>query len=223
MKKYLVFFVTAAVLCTLPVASLADSIKGKLGVTGRLGLMIPSDIDYTATTSYTIIPSITIGEIQNDKAKAETAFVGGGGFIYGVTDNIAVEVDVTHAPQIDYDNSGQKVLEITTTNVSLGFQYRFSPENMLVPYLGGGVDFIISDGKYLTGNELNIEKVIGGHVNIGADFFITKRIALNADFRTVMGPKVNIYVQNPSLSGTLNSQYDPMSFVALFGVRFFLN
>lgn len=159
MKNYLVFIVTTAILCTLPVISLADSIKGKLGITGRLGLMIPSDFDYTTITAHTIIPSITVGVIQNDKAKAETAFVGGGGFIYGVSDNLAVEVDVTHAPRIDYDNSGQKAFEIATTNVSLGLQYRFLPESMLVPYLGGGVDFILSDGKYLTGDELKIDNI----------------------------------------------------------------
>jgi outer membrane protein len=224
MKNYLVFIVTAALLCTLPEASHADSIKGRLGVTGRLGLMVSSDIDYTGITPYTIIPSITVVELQKNNAKAETAFVGGGGFIYGVTDHFAVEVDVTHTPEIDYDiYSGLKALEITTTNVSLGLQYRFLPENRLVPYLGGGVDFILSDGKYLTGDQLNIDTVMGGHVNIGADFFVTKRIALNADFRGVLGPKANIYIQNSSLSEAFNAEYDPNSFVALFGVRFFLN
>jgi outer membrane protein len=214
MKKHLVFIVTAAVLCTLPLASQADSIKGRLGVTGRLGLMVPSDIQYTTMTPYAILPSLIVGEIENNKAKAETAFVGGGGFIYGVTDNIAVETDVTHTPQIDY--SGQNALEITTTNVSLGFQYRFLPEHLLVPYLGGGVDFIISDGKDQAGYALNVDTVVGGHANAGADFFVTKRVALNADFRAILAPNANISAQTSSPAGFFVSEYNPISFVALF-------
>ena len=179
MKKLLVFAVMAAVLSTLPDIAMADSIKGRLGVTGRLGFMVPSDSEFTALTSYTVIPAVTIGLIETVKGKADTAFIGGGGFICGVTDNLAIEVDVTHAPKIDYAFTGilgQQSFEITTTNVSLGFQYRFIPESMLVPYLGAGVDFIFSDGKYQGRDELDIETVVGEHVNAGADFFVTKHI-----------------------------------------------
>lgn len=220
MKTYLLFIVTAAVVCTLPEISLADSIKGRVGVTGRAGLLVPSDIEFTALTGYAIAPALNIAVINIGKAKADTTLAGGGGFIYGVTDHFAVEVDVTHTPKIDYDYSGQKLFEITTTDVSLGLQYRFLPENTLVPYLGVGADFIISDGKYLAGDNMNIETVVGQHVNAGVDFFVTKRMVLNADFRSIMGPKANTSSQNPSL---VKAEYDPISFVALFGVRFFLN
>jgi outer membrane protein len=220
MKKYLLFIATAAVVCALPGISLADSIKGKWGVTGRVGLMAPSDIEFTAVTGYAIAPSLNVAVINIGKAKADTTFAGGGGFIYGVTDNFAVEVDVTHTPRINYDYSGQKLFEITTTNVSLELQYRFYPENALVPYLGVGADFMISDGTYQSGDTMNIETLVGEHVNAGVDFFVTKRIALNADFRSILAPRADIHTQNASL---LKAEYDPISFVALFGVRFFLN
>ncbi|KAF0219275.1 MAG: OmpW family [Geobacteraceae bacterium] len=224
MKKNLVFVVMATALCTLSGTALADSIKGKLGVTGRLGLMVPSDSEFTTATAVTIIPSFTIGVIETGKGKADTAFVGGGGFVYGVTDNFAIEVDVTHTPQIDYEFFGKQSFEITTTNVSLGLQYRFFPTNMLVPYLGAGVDFIISEGKYLGRDALDIETVVGDHLNAGVDLFITKRIALNADFRGVLAPKAEINNRNLSLPGNFKAgEYDPISFVGLFGVRFFLN
>lgn len=224
MKKYLVFVVMAAALGTLSDIALADSIKGGLGVTGRLGFMIPSDSEFTTTRGVTIIPSVTVSVVDTSTGKADTAFVGGGGLIYGVTDHFAVEADVIHTPQIDYGVLGQQSFEITTTNVSLGFQYRFFPENVFVPYLGAGVDFIMSDGKYLDSDALDIETVVGGHVNAGGDFFITKHIALNADFRGVIAPKAEINNRNMSLPGNLHAgEYDPSSFVALFGVRFFLN
>ncbi|ABQ25363.1 porin family protein [Geotalea uraniireducens] len=223
MKKYLVFIVMAAVLCTLSDIAMADSIKGRLGVTGRLGFMVPSGSEFTKVSQYTIIPSFSVAVPETGKGKADTAFAGGGGFIYGITDNFALEADVTHTPNINYVFLGQKSVRITTTNVSLGFQYRFIPESRLVPYLGAGVDFIISDGKYQGRDELDIETLVGDHVNAGVDFFVTKHIALNADIRGVLAPKAEVNNRNLSLPENLKTgEYDPISFVALFGVRFFL-
>ncbi|WP_298273066.1 OmpW family outer membrane protein [Geobacter sp.] len=227
MKKYLVLIVIGAVLCTLSDTAMADSIKGRLGVTGRLGFMVPSSSEFTTVTPVTVIPSVTLGTIDTGKGKADPAFVAGGGFICGVTDNLAIEVDVTHAPKIEYAFTGfggQQSFEITTTNVSLGFQYRFFPEKMLVPYLGAGVDFIFSDGKYQGRDKLDIETVVGEHVNAGADFFVTQKIALNADFRGIIAPRAEVNNPNQPLPFNLKTgEYDPVSFVALFGVRFFLN
>lgn len=224
MKKYLVFIVMTAILSTLSDAALADSIKGRLGVTGRLGFMVPSSSEFTKISPYTIIPSFSLAVAETGKGKADTSFAGGGGFIYGISDNFALEADVTHTPSIGYVFLGQKSIEISTTNVSLGFQYRFIPESRLVPYLGAGVDFIISDGKYLDRDELDIETLVGDHVNAGVDLFITKRIALNADIRGVLAPKAEVNNRNQSLPENLKTgEYDPISFVALFGVRFFLN
>lgn len=192
-----IFFCTLILLVLLTSTAMAESINGRLGVTGKLGFTVPlKDLE---------VGGAEIGE-------HETGFVGGGGLIYGLGDNFALELDVTHAPATDIKINGSKVAEQETTDISFGLQYRIMPENRLVPYLGAGADFIKGD---ITNSR--IDWAYGGHASVGLDYFITKSIVATADFRIIAGSKSDIL-----LNDTTIGRYDPMNFTGTFGVRLFL-
>lgn len=186
-----------SLLVMLPSAAMAESINGRLGLTGKVGFTVPlKDLE---------IGGVEIGEHN-------TGFAGGGGLLYGLGDNFALELDVTHAPATDIKINKKKVGEQQTTDISVGLQYRIMPQNRLVPYVGAGGDFIKGD---ITDSD--IDWTYGGHANIGADYFINKSIVVTADFKFVAGAKSDI-----QLNGTTIGRYDPMNFTGTFGVRLFL-
>jgi len=190
MKKFLLLPCSVAVLTLLIGTAMADSIKGGLGVTGRIGFIVPSDSSNVAT-----------GVIGTN-----TNFIGGGGFIYGVTDSIAAELDITHAGLNTFD----------ITNISLGAQYRFIdlPVRHLVPYAGAGLDIL------LNGIDVgSVDNVVGIHLCAGADYFLRKQIALTAELKGVLAPNADI----KSPSGFKVGDFDPTSFSMTFGVRYFFN
>ena len=184
-------------LVLLTSTAMAESINGRLGITGKLGFTVP-------------LKDLEVGGA--DAGKHDTGFAGGGGLIYGLGDNFALEADVTHAPATDIKVGGAKVAEQQTTDISIGLQYRIMPENRLVPYIGAGADFIKGDITNST-----IDWAYGGHANAGIDYFITKSIVATADFRFVAGSKSDILLNNTTIG-----RYDPMSFTGTFGVRLFL-
>jgi outer membrane protein len=155
MKKFiLAFFVVLSL--TLPMGTaMADSIENRLGITGRLGFIVPSDSTELATG--------TIG--------TNTDFIGGGGFIYGVNRNIAAELDITHA---GFGSSAGVNFDIT--NIALGVQYRFVdiPVKHLVPYAGAGLDILLNEAD----RGASVDNVVGAHLSGGVDYFIQRSIAL---------------------------------------------
>jgi len=188
---------SALILLVLTSTAMAESINGRLGLTGKVGFIVPmKDLE---------IDGAEIGEHS-------TGFAGGGGLIYGLGNNFALEFDVTHCPSADVKIAGVKVGEQQTTDISIGVQYRFMPENRLVPYVGAGADFIKGDIADST-----IEWAYGGHASIGADYFINKSIVVTADFKYVAGSKSDIQLYNRTIG-----KYDPMNFNGTFGVRLFL-
>lgn len=232
MRKHLIVVGMIAAFTMLTGTAMADSIKGRFGVTGRLGFVVPSDGKLG-----TVVTEFGTATPTDDKVKNSTSFAGGGGFIYGITDNLAVEMDVTHAASFKAENVGVHLADISTTNVLLGLQYRFIPESKFVPYLGTGLDILVndSDDKPFTSGGANvtskskIDTVVGGHISAGADYFLTKQIALNADFRGVFAPEADVKTTGTITAGGISipfsqtSKYDPISFTGLFGVRFFFN
>jgi outer membrane protein len=177
--------------------AMAESINGRLGLTGKAGFIVPlKDLE---------IGGAEIGE-------HDAGFAAGGGLIYGIGNNFALEVDVTHAPSTEVKVSGVKVGDQQTTDFSVGLQYRIMPDNHLVPFVGLGADFIKGDIE-----NSNIDWTYGGHVNGGLDYFLNKSIALTADLKFVFGVKSDITNNNVPVG-----KYDPMSFVGTFGVRLFL-
>ncbi len=169
---------------------MADSIKGRLGVTGRMGFIVPSDSSGVAT-----------GVIGTN-----TDFIGGGGFIYGVTDAIAAELDITHAGFNNFD----------TTNISLGGQYRFAklPIKELVPYAGIGLDILLNGTDFGS-----VDDTVGVHLSGGVDYFLQKQLAVTAEMKGVIAPDTDI----KDAFGRKIGDFDPTSFSMTFGVRYFFN
>ena len=177
--------------------AMAAGIDGRFGLTGKVGALVPLQDDFISSTT-----------------ESKTGFAFGGGLIYGFCKNFAAELDVTHVSTLDVERSGLKVGDVSMTDVSLGLQYRFTPDNRLVPYIGAGADFITGEFTNESGNKFGLDWTAGGHVNAGIDYFVTKGIALNADVRGVFAAKGDMK--------STNFEYDPTSFIGTVGIRLFL-
>ena len=194
-------FILTILMVILSASSIyAASIDGRLGLTGKAGVLVPLKDDFISSTT-----------------ESKTGFAFGGGLIYGFGKNFAAELDVTHVPKLDVEISGSKVFEASFTDLALGVQYRFTPDNSLVPYQGAGVDFIKGDLTNISGAKYDLEWTAGGHVNAGLDYFVTRSIALTADFKGVFSAKGDIRNGDVWVG-----EYDPMSFIGTVGIRLFL-
>lgn len=198
-KKNLCAVVAAMSLFLAASSALADDIKGRVGLTGMIGFLVPAD-----------------SELSGRVVRTGTGFIGGGGVIYGITKNIAAELDITHT---DYDadaglnNSGTA----ETNNISLGVQYRFSdPVEKLSPFVGTGLDILVNDFTFSDGRTANVDTMVGVHLSGGADYFVMKQLALTSQLKFVLAPDSDITYQ-----GTRIGKFDPMSFSMLFGARYF--
>lgn len=179
---------------------MADVLDGRLGFTGKAGALVPLQDDFIGSTS-----------------KTRSGVVAGGGLIYGFFRNFAAEIDVTHALNLDVEMSGSKVFEATLTDVAVGVQYRIPTGSRLIPFFGVGVDFIKGTLKSVDGGNYDMDWTEGGHVNVGADYFLTRGIALTADLRGLFTFKGDI-----KNAGTKVGEYDPRSFVGTLGIRLIL-
>lgn len=181
-------------------ANMSDSIKGRLGITGKLGFLVPADSDAVST-------GVVIG-----RAHADVGFIGGGGFIFGITENIAAEFDITHSSFGTDANTN-----FDTTNVSMGVQYRCPhvPVKHLIPYAGAGVDILLNGAD----NGLDVDNVIGVHVKAGVDYFLMKQFAVTSEIKGVIAANTDI---NRPGSGKVG-EFDPDSFSMTFGLRYFFN
>lgn len=175
---------------------MAQSINGRLGLSGKVGLFVPLNDDLVTGAS-----------------ASKTGLAAGGGVIYGLSDNLAAELDITHMPTLDVEQGGEKVGEASLTDVSLGIQYRFTPERPLVPYLGAGLDFINGDFKNQSGQKYDFDWSVGGHLSAGADYFLTKGVAFTAEIKGIFAAKGDIK--------STGSQYDPTGFAGTVGLRLF--
>lgn len=193
MRK-LILLACMAVAMTFPATdAMAESIKGKVGITVRGGF---------------------IGVVIED----QTGWAANAGFIYGLTDNLAVEADATYS-EYDLEDLGVKVAKAKTIDASLGIQCRFIPKSSVVPYVGAGFDVILNEFKDDAGSngDLGTDKSFGGHLSVGVDIFMSKHVALNAEFKGVLATKARIRHS----SGDSGEQFNPSNFSGLFGLRVF--
>ncbi len=205
MKKSLIICLAVlSIVVTAGAVAAADSIQGRLGVTGRIGFLVPSDSEEFAEPS---------------KLNTDVGFIGGGGFIYGIDKNFAVELDITHT-DFNADLDGFKAGDFNTTNLSLGAQYRFVDisVNKLVPYIGAGLDILFNDFDSANRANAEVDTVAGVHVSGGVDYFIMKQLALNAELKGVVAPDADI-----KSGGEKVGNYDPTNLSMTFGVRYFFN
>jgi outer membrane protein len=89
----------------------------------------------------------------------------------------------------------------------------------LVPYVGVGLDILVSDYKRdFDGRNLDVDTTVGAHVTGGVDYFLKDQLALTAEIKTLLAPNTDIYD-----SGHRVGDFDPSSFSSTFGVRYFFN
>ena len=199
MKKFIVLACLAASVSLASGTAMADSIKGRVGVTGRVGFQVPADNN---------------AEFGWGKNHTDTGLVGGGGLIYGIDNNIAAEFDVTHSSfDSDFGDFG-------VTDLSIGAQYRFrsAQDRRLVPYLGVGIDILLTEYDPYDGASMDVDTAVGAHVSGGLDYFVAHNVAFNAELKGVLAPDTNITYQ-----GAHTGNFDPSSFSGTVGIRYFFN
>jgi outer membrane protein len=194
MKKLIVL--ALAMVCLSSGAAMADSIAGRLGVTGRIGLIAPAD----STSEY--------GHNSTD-----TGFLGGAGLIYGIDNHFAADLEVTRA------SFGSQDGDFGVTDVSLGGQYRFQPRYRLVPYLGAGMDILVSDYSPYDGSSRDVDSTVGFNLRGGIDYFLQKQLAVTAEAKMLVAPDASI----TDRFGERTGHFDPTCFSSTVGVRFFFN
>lgn len=197
MKKLIVFACLATTISMTAGTAMADSINGKLGVTGRVGFLSPAD-----------------NNAEYFDNRTDTGLVVGGGLIYGIDDNIAVELEAMRS------EFGSDTGDFGVTDISIGGQYRFGVQQRFVPYLGAGFDVLISDYDENSGLGSDIETKVGVHVSAGVDFFLQKNLALTAEARLVAAPDAKITDRQ---SGANAGEFDPSSLSTTVGLRYFFN
>jgi len=197
MKKFIVFACLATTVSVTGGTAMADSISGRLGVTGKAGFSIPADND---------------SDFYHNKTDA--GFIGGGGLIYGLDNHFAAEVDLTRSV------FGSETGDFGITNLSFGGQYRVAlSDRRIVPYLGLGMDILFSDYDPSNGSRQDVDTTVGVHISGGVDYFLQKRVALTVEAKGVIAPDTDITDRNGNHSGN----FDPSGFSSTVGIRYFFN
>lgn len=203
MKKLLVLVCLAAAASMTSGTAMADSIKGRVGVTGKIGILVAGDSDY-----------------GDSRVKPDVGFVGGGGVLYGIDDHFAAEIDVTRTEfGSDFPRSGNAG-DFGITDISLGGQYRFEvTHKKLVPYVGVGLDILMSDyDNAPNGRHHDVDTTAGIHASGGVDYFILKQLAFMAEVKLLAAPDVDIKDSTGN-----RGNFDPSSISGTVGVRLFFN
>ena len=202
MKKLIISACLTAAVSMTSGTAMAESIKGQLGVTGKVGFISPADNTADNTPGY----------YTN---KTDSGFIAGGGLIYGIDDHIAAELDITRAA------FGSETGDFGVTDYSFGVQYRFAlQQRQLVPYIGIGVDILATDYDEKGGAGSSVETKVGGHIKGGFDYFLQRNLALTAEVKLVSAPDARI---TDSLTGNHVGNFDPTNVSTTIGFRFFFN
>jgi outer membrane protein len=197
MKKQIMITCLAAAVSLAAGTAGADGINGKLGVTGRLGFLVPADNNSDFLHNST-----------------DTGIIGGGGLIYGIDNHFAIELEGTRT------SFGSETGDFGLTDISLGGQYRFKTQTtQLAPYLGVGMDILVSDYAPYNGSSRDVDTTVGMHLSGGADYFVHRQVALTAELRGVLAPNAAI----SNRFGDHVGNFDPSSFSGTVGARYFFN
>jgi len=199
MRKFILLSAFAVLTAFLAGNAAANDLRGRLAVTGRVGVINPANSEFDNAAGERLIVSTDAG------------FIGGGGFLYGVDDYIAVELDVTRSSFHTSDFGQAQV-----TDLAMGAQYRLPERQRAVPYFGAGMDVLINDlPNYST------DTVLGVHVATGLDYILQRQLALNAEIKGVEA--FNADVRSFSNNGAKTGKFDPSNVSFMVGVRFFFN
>jgi len=197
MKKLIVITCLASAVALSAGTAMADSIQGRVGVTGKIGFQIPADNN---------------SDFFHNRTDA--GVIGGASVIYGIDNHFAAELELSRTA------FGSETGDFGVTNVSLGAQYRFALGNrQLVPFVGAGLDILISDYDPNDGSTRNVDTTVGAHLSGGVDYFIARQFALTAEAKLVAAPDARI----TDGFGEHRGNFDPSSCSATVGVRYFFN
>jgi len=224
MKK--IILLATAVLFLFATTAMADSIKGKVGITARGGASYIFNSEFKNEAL----------EAMNKDIPPEIGWAAGGGIMYGITDNLAVTFDVIYS-EADLKVSTPFMSNVDiimgkgeTIDFSLGAQWRFMTKNAFVPYVGAGFDVLLNkitmSDKFAAVSDnadasFDVGTTYGGHLSVGADCFITPNIALNAEIRGLYSTKGDGTRKKPGLPDTVTMEYNPTNISAFIGLRFF--
>ena len=196
-----------SVVCLLaalaPASVFAEGIGGHFGLSVLGGVNIPTDQKSSAS-----------GDMSSN-----LGYGYGGGLIFGLNNNIAVELEAIHS-HVTADLHDVRSAEYDSNDIAIGGQYRFlgtAPmRQRVVPYLGAGLDLFLSSAKFVGGPQNDADISVGAHLKAGGDLFLTSNLALNLELRGVVGTETNV-----RQGGATIGKFDPTSLLALAGVRVF--
>jgi outer membrane protein len=193
-----VLLITACAVLTAFVAGnvAADELRGRLAVTGRVGVTNAANGEFNHPDGTLVVST-------------DAGIIGGGGFLFGVDENVAVELDITRSA---YHTSRFGQAEVT--NLSIGAQYRLPEKQRVIPYGGAGVDVLINDLPDHTANT-----VLGVHIALGVDYLLMRQVALNAELKGVEAFSADV----KDFSGSKVGKFDPSNAAFTVGARFFFN
>ncbi len=212
MKKSMATICLAALLTLVAGVAGAESIEGKFGITGRIGFLVPSEMDLAITNP--ALSRIT-GGAGLASIGTDVGLNGGGGFIYGITNSWAAEIEVTHS-SFGTDGALTGIGDARITDIALGVQYRFLERQRLVPYVGAGGSILINDLDSTNGISWDVDTVPGVYVKGGVDYFIIPAVALNAEGKATVAPPADI-----SVNGVRVGNFAATNFAGSVGVRLF--
>ena len=194
MRKFLLFSAGALLLAaTLAGNAQAESLRGRFAVTGKIGITNPAESEMDSSLGRLVV-------------ETDAGFIAGLGFMFGVDDHVAVEMDVTRS---SFHTSGFGRADVT--DISMGAQYRFPERQRLVPYAGAGLDVLVND---LSNRYTNT--TIGAHLSAGADLIVSRQMSLTAEVKGVESFGADV-------DGPNGGKFDPSSLSVLVGARFFFN
>lgn len=185
-----------ALLMAAPLAqnASAEDLRGRIAVTGKLGVTNPAESESDTVYGRMVVST-------------DAGLIGGVGVLFGVDDNVAVELELSRST-FDAGSFG----DADVTDVSIGAQYRFPGRQLVVPYVGAGLDVLIND----VGNRY-ANTTVGAHVNGGLDCFMNRQVALNLELKAVESFKADL--DGPNGTG----KFDPSALSFTVGARFFFN
>lgn len=198
MRKLFILAVCATLTALLADNAAAQDLRGRLAITGRVGVINPANSEKEVPGVGTLVVNTDAG------------FIGGGGFLFGVDDNIAAELDITRSSFHASAGFGQAEV----TNLSIGAQYRLPERQRLVPYLGAGINVLINDLPHNTA-----ETTLGMHLAAGIDYLLQRQVSLTAEVNGVEAFSSDV----KDFAGNRIGKFDPSNVSFTVGARFFFN
>jgi len=150
----------------------------------------------------------------------------GGSFCLGIIEYLSLEVSgLRFQNDVEGSVDGFSKGKLTVMPVLLSIQARLPVTPRFIPYIQGGggyylssfaldeeiintwdtLGFDVKEGFDVKGKIENRKNIFGYHFGAGLDFFITRNIAINADFKYCMVKSKGLWSLTDQISGTVTS------------------